>query len=161
MLDTIISGYRLPSGWLHSELRGKQLVYVVHAFNRPGLAPGAFIVYAATQPGRAAEVVGIIRRNIARTLTHTFTQAEIDQAINIILTAVVLRGQTMGSQASRMAADELDGFGYDYHKSLERRLRAVTPADLTRIARKYLASAAVEAITTPKPKLLGPEANGK
>ncbi len=40
VLDTIISGYHYPSGWLHQELRGRRLVYMVHAYNWPGLCRG-------------------------------------------------------------------------------------------------------------------------
>ena len=152
VLDTIISGYQLPSGWLHKELRGKQLVYEVHAMNWPGLAPGAFLVYAATQPEKVPEVVAIIRKNIQKTLTYQFSQAEIDDAVGTILTAELLDNQTMASLAQQAALDELYGFGYDYRKRLEERLRAVTPADLTRVAKKYLAGPAVETVLTPNPK---------
>src|SRR5262249_23241433 len=30
ILDGIVSGFDIPSGWLHNTLRGQQLVYVVH-----------------------------------------------------------------------------------------------------------------------------------
>lgn len=157
VLDTIISGWDLPRGWLHEELRGKQLVYVVHAYDWVGLAPGAFVVYAATQPDKAAEVVRIIRENIARTQEHRWSEEEIDEAVNIILTSELLEHQTMADLARQSALDELYGFGYDYHKGLEQRLRKVTPADLTAVARKYLAGPAVEVITTPQPALMGQE----
>ena len=161
VLDTIISGYDLPRGWLHSNLRGRKLVYVVHAYNWPGRAPGAFVVYANTQPDKAAEVVRIIRRQIARTLTHEYTQAEINEAVNIILTSELLGSQTAASLSQQSTLDELYGFGYDYRRSLERRLRAVTPADLERVARQYLAGGAVETITTPQPDLLDAGAAGQ
>src|SRR5262249_2191211 len=50
ILDGIVSGLDLPAGWLHNELRGQQLVYVVHAFSWLGLESGYFGIYAATQP---------------------------------------------------------------------------------------------------------------
>ena len=43
VLDTIMSGYQLPSGWLHNDLRGQQLVYVVRASS-----------FAAWRPGRSS-----------------------------------------------------------------------------------------------------------
>ena len=51
-----MSGIGFPGGWLHTELRGKQLVYVVHAFNWMGLEPGYFGIMAATQPQHAEQV---------------------------------------------------------------------------------------------------------
>ncbi len=52
ILDAVMSGIGFPGGWLHTELRGKQLVYVVHASNWLGLEPGYFGIMAATQPHR-------------------------------------------------------------------------------------------------------------
>jgi len=154
VLDTIISGYHLPRGWLHAELRGKKLVYVVHAYNRPAYVPGAFQVYALCEPDKAEIVAGIITKNLRRTLTHTFTQAEVDEAVNMILTAELLGKQSMGSLAMQAGLDELYGFGYDFRKQYEKRLRAVTPAAVSAVAKKYLSSGYVTTIVTPKPDLV-------
>jgi zinc protease len=154
VLDTIISGWQLPRGWLHSELRGRQLVYVVHAYNWVGLAPGTFAVYAATQPGNAQEVLDIIHEKIDQTLTHEYTEEEIREAVNIILTAELLDNQTMAALAMQSTLDELYGLGYDYRRGLEQRLRAVTAEDLRRVAETYLAGPAVESVTTPQPAAL-------
>ncbi|MFW6146333.1 MAG: M16 family metallopeptidase [Planctomycetota bacterium] len=150
VLDTIISGYQLPRGWLHTQLRGNQLVYVVHAFNWAGYVPGAFVIYAATQPQTAQRVVDTITENIEKTLTHPFTQDEIDEAVNIILTADLLGSQTMGDLSTRAALDELYGLGYDYSRSLPQRLEAVTSEDLRRVARRYLSGPPVITLTMPE-----------
>ena len=152
VLDTIISGYRLPSGWLHAELRGKQLVYVVHAYNWPGLAPGSFTTYAACRPEKAPEVVDIIKRNLARAAGYKPTKREVSLAINTILTAEILGNQSMSALAMSAALDELYGFGHDFRKKLERHYRRVTPADVLRVGGKYLGGGAVVVVTTPKPE---------
>jgi zinc protease len=154
VLDTIISGYELPGGWLHNELRGKQLVYVVHAYNWMGLAPGAFLVYAAGQPEKAPEVLRIIQQNLRRAARYTPTQQEIDRAVNTILTADLLGNQSMGSLAMSAALDELYGFGHDFRNKLESHYVKVTPADVARVARKYLSGGYVTVVTTPKPELI-------
>jgi zinc protease len=154
VLDTIISGYRLPSGWLHNELRGKQLVYVVHANNWSGLNPGAFVTYAACQPEKAKEVVEIIQRNLRKAVTYTPTQQEVDLAVNAILTADILGNQKLSDLAMEAALDEIYGLGYDFRRSLEERYRAVTPEDVRRVAEKYLSGGFFVAVTTPKPELL-------
>src|SRR5207247_6291244 len=67
--DTMCSGYRYPTGYLHEILRGRGLVYVVHAQNWPGRnvkLPGTFFVYAGCDPGKVNEVVALILENIAR-----------------------------------------------------------------------------------------------
>jgi zinc protease len=157
VLDTIISGYQYPSGWLHQELRGKQLVYVVHAYNWAGLAPGAFVTYAGCQPQRARQVIDIINRNYERAATYLPSQKEVDQAASAILTAETLDNQSIPSLALSAALDELYGFGFDFRRQMEARYRAVKPADVRRVARKYLGQAPMVAVTTPL-GCLGPPA---
>ena len=154
VLDTIISGFRLPDGWLHRELRGKRLVYVVHAYNWPGVAPGAFVTYAACQPDKAAEVVGIIQRNLKRASEHKPTQEAIDRAVNVILTAELLENQSMSDLSMSAALDELYGLGYDFRQRLEGRYRKVKPADVLRVGKKYLAGDYVVTVTTRSPETL-------
>ncbi|MCD6303366.1 MAG: insulinase family protein [Planctomycetes bacterium] len=153
VLDTIISGYRLPAGWLHNELRGKRLVYVVHAFDWIGLAPGAFVVYAAGQPDKAPEVVRIIHKNLRRAATYTPSRREIARAVRTILTAELLDNQAMSDLAFSAALDELYGFGWDFHGRLEEYYNKVTPADIARAAKKYLSGGYVTVVATPRPEL--------
>jgi len=150
VLDTIISGYRMPGGWLHTELRGKQLVYVVHAYNWAGLAPGAFVTYAAGQPEKMPEVIDIIHRLLHKAAGYTPTAEEVARAVNVILTAELLENQSMGELAMSAALDELYGFGYDFRGKLEAKYRKVTPADVAAVGRKYLGGGYVTCLTTPK-----------
>ncbi len=151
VLDTILSGWQMPAGWLHGELRGKQLVYVVHAYNWVGLAPGAFITYAACQPDKAPEVERIIRKNLDRAARYTPTQAEIDEAVNTILTAEVLSSQQMKDLATDAALHELYGLGYDFLHKMEQRYRQVTPSEVRRVAEKYFGKGYSVLVTTPLP----------
>ncbi len=155
ILDTIISGYHLPSGWLHDELRGKELVYVVHAYNWAGadVEPGAFMVEAACQPEKVPEVMRIIEKNLRKAATYKPSQKEIDRAVNVILTAELLDNQSISELSMSAALDELYGFGYDFRKKLERRYRKVTPEDVQRVAKKYLTRPRVVVVSTPRPEL--------
>ncbi|KPK83894.1 MAG: hypothetical protein AMJ81_07070 [Phycisphaerae bacterium SM23_33] len=153
VLDTIISGYRLPSGWLHTELRGRGLVYVVHASNWAALTPGAFMAYAHCEPQNAALVARTIREKFRRTVSYPFSRREVDEAVNIIVTAELLENQSMMALAMQAALDELYGLGFDFRREYEKRLRAVTPAEVSRVAGKYLAGGYVTTVVTPEPKL--------
>ena len=159
VLDTIISGYRLPRGWLHEELRGRRLVYVVHAYNWAALVPGAFVTYAQCEPANAAQVADLIRKNLRRTCTHAFTQAEVDEAANIILTADLLGNQQMSALAMQAALDEVYGFGYDFRRRYEKMVRAVTPAEVSRVAKKYLSGGLATTIVTARPEAAKAEAD--
>lgn len=154
VLDTIISGWRMPSGWLHTQLRGQQLVYVVHAYNWTGLEPGAFQVYAAGQPEYAAKVVAIIEENLRKASEYEPTQKEIDLAVNAILTAELLGNQAMVSLSLETALNELYGLGYDLSRRLEEHYREVTPAEVLRVGKKYLSGGYVVTVTTPDPDAL-------
>jgi len=156
VLDTIISGYRMPGGWLHTELRGKQLVYVVHAYNSPALVPGAFMTYAAGDPAKAREILQIIQTNLRKAATYTPTETEIKRAVNTILTADLLGSQSMSSLAMTAATDELYGFGHDFRTKLESIYAGITPADVAAVGKKYLSGGYFTAVTTPEPDLVQP-----
>src|SRR5205814_87885 len=67
--DTMCSGWGYPTGYLHETLRGRGLVYVVHAINRPGRnakLPGTFLAYAGCDPTKVNEVIDLMLENIAR-----------------------------------------------------------------------------------------------
>lgn len=154
VLKTIISGWRLPSGWLHTELRGKQLVYVIHTNNLTGFAPGAYFAYAACQPEKAPEVIEIINKNLRKASSYLPTSQEINEAVNTILTAELLGAQTMAELSLQAAINEQYGFGYQYQSKLEGLYRKVTPADVQRVAKKYLSGQYVTIVTTAKPELI-------
>ena len=154
VLDTILTGWELPAGWLWDELRGKQLAYDVEGSNMVGLAPGAFHALAACQPEKAQEVAEIIKRILVKASSYEPTQEKIDETVNSILTVELLDNQSVSALAMRAATDELYGFGYDFHGKLESYYRKVRPADVLRVAKKYLTGGYVVSITTPNPELL-------
>jgi predicted Zn-dependent peptidase len=152
VLKTILCGWQLPSGWLHDELRGKQLVYSVFTSNWAGISPGAFLAEAQCQPAKADEVQTIILKNLNKAATYTPTQEEINLAVNTILTAELLGDQSIGGLAMGGALDELWGFGYDHRTKLEAAYRGVTPAEVARVARKYLGKGYVIFVGKPEGK---------
>ncbi len=138
VLTTIMSGYGYPSGWLHNELRGAGLVYYVQAAEMTGPAPGYFTVLSQTQPDKVAEVVSYIRRDVERAKQGKITADEFRAARAQIVALHAQENTTIGSQARLAALDELYGLGYDYDKTFDRRIEAVTREDVIGVARKYL-----------------------
>ncbi len=149
ILDAVVSGIGFPGGWLHTELRGKQLVYVVHAFNWLGLEPGYFGVIAAAQPQKADEVVDIILKNIEKARAGDISDEEFARAKRLAVIADRLSMQTNSQMASDAALNELYGLGYDFSTHDRERLDAVTKAEVQRVARKYLIHPTI-VMTTPK-----------
>jgi zinc protease len=148
ILDAVVSGIGFPGGWLHTELRGKQLVYVVHAFNWLGLEPGYFSVMAATQPQKVNEVVEIILQNMDKARAGHISDEELARAKRLAVIAERLERQTNEQLARDAALNELYGLGYDFSEREIAQLDQVTRADVQRVAQIYLHHPTI-VITTP------------
>lgn len=151
LLDGIVSGLDLPGGWLHHELRGQQLVYVVHAFNWLGLESGYFGVYAGTQPDKVEQVVEIIQRTLQRATEGLVSEDELARVKQMALVTMRLHRQTNEQLAGDMVLNELYGLGYDFSAREEAYLHNVSAADIQRVAQTYLRHPTI-VITTPTPQ---------
>jgi zinc protease len=150
ILDGIMSGIQSPSGWLHNTLRGRQLVYEVHALNWLGLEPGYFGIYAATQPQQVDEVIQIILQQVEKAKAGTIGDAELASAKQTAGIALRMQQQTNAHMASDLALHELYGLGYDFSAQEQQRLSQVSKADVQRVAQTYLTYPTI-VITTPNP----------
>jgi zinc protease len=148
ILDAILSGIGFPGGWLHTDLRGRQLVYVVHAFNWLGLEPGYFGIMAATQPHQADQVVDLILQHVDKAKAGAISDAELTRAKQLAIIAERLEGQTNSDLAATAGLNELYGLGYDFSAREVERLQQVTKADVHRVAQRYLQHPTI-VITTP------------
>lgn len=151
VLDAMSSGYSYPGGWLHNELRGAGLVYFVHALAITGPAPGFLAVMAQTQPNKIDEVVERIRRNLERAKKGEFSDEEFRTAKQMIVALHAQENTTISGQAQQAALDELYGLGYDYDRTFDARIEAVTRDDVTRVAKQYL-DHYLQVTTSPEPR---------
>ena len=165
LLDAIMSGYSYPGGWLHNELRGAGLVYFVHAFQITGPAPGYFAVLTQTQPEAIDEVVDRIRRDVARAKAGEISPEEFRTAVQMVTSLHAQENTTIAEQARQAALDELYGLGYDYDRTFDARIEAVTLEDVVGAARKYLnnyllvTSSPQKKTAAPKPAADKPKAD--
>jgi zinc protease len=150
ILDGIVSGLNIPGGWLHNELRGQQLVYVVHAFSWLGLESGYFGIYAATQPDKVHTVVAMILQTMEKAKAGQINDEELDNTKQMALVTARLHRQANDQMASDMALNELYGLGYDFSDHEAEQVAKVTKADVQRVAQLYLQHPAI-VITTPSP----------
>jgi zinc protease len=160
--DTMCSGYGYPTGYLHEILRGRGLVYVVHAQNWPGRSEkigGSFFVYAGCDPDRVDEVVEVILENIARLQgSESDTQPGwFARSQQLITTSDALDNETPSEQATTAALDELNGLGYDYHDRFADRINAVKLDEVRRIAAGRLRECVVT-VSTPAPDMVNVKA---
>jgi zinc protease len=148
VLDTVMSGYEMPGGWLHEELRGKGLVYEVHAFSLEGLRPGYFAAMAVCQPEKAAEVVRIIEAAMDRARREDFTEGQLVPARATVVTAKELGRETADAAAFEAAVDEALGLGYAFPREEIGHVRQVRPEDVIRVAREYLKTPVICVVTS-------------
>ncbi len=150
VLDAITSGIYYPGGWLHTDLRGQGLVYVVHAYNWTGYDAGYFGVYAATFDEALDEAMEIIDGHLTRIAEEQVTDEELAQAKQLCIIMDQTSKQTNQDQAQDVAIAELYGLGYDFTSDYAERIREITKDDVTRVARKYLEEP-VTVIRRPEP----------
>lgn len=119
-------------------LEERRLVHAVEAFNYTPQYPGLFALSAECDPAKGAEVEAAFAEEVERWKTEPFDASAIERATRELLVAAVGELATMEGQASSMASGEF----YEHNPAQVERyiaqLAAVTPEDLTRVARKYL-----------------------
>jgi zinc protease len=152
------SGFGYPTGYLHETLRGRGLVYEVHAISRPGVSkelPGTFLAYAGCDPSKVNEVVDLMLENIARVqgTAQDMDESWFGRSKQLAVTTDAMDNETPAEQASTAALDELYGMGYDYHDKFGQRINAVTLDQVRGVAKDRLIKCIVT-VSTPAPQLL-------
>jgi zinc protease len=158
VIDTMTSGFGYPTGYLFDTLRGRGLVYVVHADIMPGVVnqhPGTFFVYAGCDPKNVNDVVDLIIENIARCQgrPQDMQLDWFDRSKQLIITGDAIDQQTPEDQATTAALDEVYGLGYDFHAQFVERIKSVTIEQVRQVAREHL-SECVVTVSTPQPELV-------
>jgi zinc protease len=153
--QTMSGGWGYPTGYLFETLRGRGLVYVVQAENRPGRnkdLPGDFEVFAGCDPSKVNEVVDQILLNIGRLQGSAADMQEdwFNRSKLLITTADALDNETPAAQASAAALDELFGLGFDYHTQFAPGINGVTQDQIRATAAMRLHDCVVT-ISTPDP----------
>ena len=138
LLDAITSGYSYTGSWLHNELRGEGLVYFVHALQITGPAPGYFVVLSQVAPDKIREVVDRIRKNLDRAKAGDISDEEFERSKEMVVALHAQENTTISAQAQQAALDDLYGLGYNYDKTFDARIQAVTKDDVIAVANKYL-----------------------
>lgn len=151
VLDAAMSGANLPGGRLHARLRDAELVYVVHAYDSPGLDPGVFVVYAATTKENEPKARAIIDEEIQKVRDTPISPAELERAKSMMISSHAIGMQSNSDQALSAATDELYGLGYRSDENYAAKINAITLSDVQRAAQKYLQPQhSVLAIVGPK-----------
>jgi zinc protease len=138
LVDSVLSGMSYPAGRLHSILREKGLVYLVHGINITGLEKGYFLIYALTSKDSAEKVKTIILDQINSIQKELVSDQEFEQAISQLTFYYKDRISSMDSLSIISSADELYGRGFDYYSKIDQHVKLLSKEDILRTSKRYL-----------------------
>jgi zinc protease len=136
VLNNILAG---QGGRLFKDLRDKQsLAYIVTSFVRPGIDPGVFAFYIATDPNKLQTAIAGLEKQIELIKQSPVESKELERSINNLIGNHLINLQSSWSRAENDALNTLYGLGYDFDSEYVKRVSKVTADDVLRVAKKYL-----------------------
>ncbi len=137
LLDEIYSGM---GSRLFLRLRDELgLCYYCGASQLLGLDTGYFAFYVGTTPQQVADCQKEILAEIERLQRDGVTEAELERAKNAVIGQRKVKMQDNADLSMTVGLDELYGLGATFFQTIDEKYRAVTVADIKRVAAKYLA----------------------
>jgi len=134
---------------LFAEVRDRRgLAYVVGTTYPERREWSLFAAYWGTSPERQEATLAAVGQELARIREEAPTEAEVERAKEFLRGVFVMGQETNAGQASLFSFFETMGLGYAYAARYPEKLRAVTAADLRRVAERYLGAYTL-AVTTP------------
>jgi predicted Zn-dependent peptidase len=129
------------AGRFFSELRDKQgLAYTTAAQYPARVDSSYFVAQLGTAPENVARAEAALRAQLERVQREPVSDEELRVAKAYLLGNLAMDRRTNARQAWYLAAYEQSGVGYEFLDRYVAAVRAVTPADLQRVARRYLAA---------------------
>ena len=113
------------------------LAYYVGANQMEGLVPGLFAFYLGTDPQKIEPVKIALLDEIHKLATDGLTNEELARAKKKLIGQQEIGNQSNDSFGYQCALDEIYGLGFNYYKSLEHGVEAVSLDDIKRVAAKY------------------------
>lgn len=124
---------------LHSRLRiDERLVNSVSAGAYALKDPGLFFVSSTLSPEHLGQVLTIIGEEAALLGTAPVNPSELERAVNQVEADFLFGMESVSGQARTLGFFEMLGGGYQRVETYLADLRAVGPADVQRVARRYL-----------------------
>lgn len=133
-----VAGGSQSSGLVQDIKETRRLVHNIQTESFTAHDPGLFIVSANLDPSQETAVVEAIHNAVTGWSSIPFSKTEVEKAKRLLLVGALSNLQSMHGQAHSYAEGELFMGDARYSEIYLARLRAVTPADLMAVARKYL-----------------------
>lgn len=112
------------------------LAYAVYAFRMPYADSGAYGVYVGTTPHQTAEVLQLVREELAAVVTDGLTAAELDRAKGNMKGGLALSMEDTNSRMVRLGRHELTGIEHLTLDETVRRIDDVTLDEIHSVAKE-------------------------
>jgi len=128
------------SSRMFAELRDRRgLAYSVGVLpTAPRTGPALFAAYLGTAPSNADAAVTAMLAEVARMRAEPIEARELERAKAYLLGTLAMDRRTSARLAWYLAFYDLIGGGWDWPERFTRAVQAVTAADVTRVAARYL-----------------------
>jgi len=143
VLDTILGGGAGFTARIPQRLRDELgLAYTTFASitMTAGLDPGRFIAYIGTSPDNMKLAIEGLLNEIRRIVDEPVTPDELQDAQDFLTGSFVFAFESSSQIARFLIHAHVYGLGFDFIEKYPRLVRAVTAADIARVARQYLDS---------------------
>ena len=153
VLTSVLSGAGSPAGRIFDSLRGgdQNLVYTVSTFPFYGKNAGFFGVITQTTMANLPKVEEVIQQNLKRLKDEPVPQSELEKAKETMLVGLKLGRETLISQASDEALNEVLGLGWDYSQRYPDLVKAVTANQVRDLARRLFTNTLIARTLPERP----------
>lgn len=150
----VVANYVLGGGSAsHLYVRVREdagLAYYVGSAVSPGRYGSSYTVSLQTRVDAVGEAVRLVKAEMTRMQTTPTAEREIDLARSYLISSFPLRLDTSGKVAEMLIAIEEYGLGLDYPDRFKTEIAKVTPADVARVAARYMNPATFSTVTVTK-----------
>ncbi|HET9393435.1 MAG TPA: pitrilysin family protein [Candidatus Rubrimentiphilum sp.] len=139
LLTEIIAGGGYFESRLWQELRQKRgLVYNVSSEIKSDKDRGDFEIDMSVLPGNVSSAIAIVREQLNRLRSQPVSVSELDDAKTRLVSSALLSEASARGQLNEILDLAQNDLPDDYFATLQARYANITPADIQRVAQKYL-----------------------
>jgi len=138
LLNYILGGGGFSSRLLDNIRENRGLAYSVASGFEAGLEPGAFAIDLETKNSTAGEAVTQVIREVQKIRAQPVSPTELEDAKSYLIGSFPAKMDSVAKRAALLAYVELYGLGLDYPWRYPSLIKNLTPADLQKVAEKYL-----------------------
>jgi zinc protease len=138
VMNYILGGGGFASRLMDEIRVNRGLAYSVSSSFSPGLEPGPFAVTLETKNASATEAISQVVEQLKRIRTQPVTPEEVQDAKSYLIGSFPRKMDSMSKRAWLLAYVEFYGLGLDYPWRYRELIEHLTPADLQKVAEKYI-----------------------